>query len=140
MVGLAPSASAVKTLVAEAGIESEILQRFLARSARIAAWPLTKQVAHKLRARIDELLSVGTSSEPGNDNHGDWGMVPPFLGLIVVSVPQPARISAEGDDLASFEELLSEYTPGMRADWNYGGNTLHFYGAGNRVIRMATER
>ena len=38
MVGLAPAASAVKTLVAEAGIESEILQRFLARSARIAAW------------------------------------------------------------------------------------------------------
>ena len=38
MVGLAPAASAVKTLLAEAGIESEILQRFLARSARIAAW------------------------------------------------------------------------------------------------------
>ena len=63
MVGLAPAASAVKTLVAEAGIESEILQRFLAQSARIAAWPHTKQVAHKLRARIDELLSADTSSE-----------------------------------------------------------------------------
>ena len=37
MVGLAPSASAVKTLVEEAGIESEILQRLLARSAGIAA-------------------------------------------------------------------------------------------------------
>ena len=36
MVGLAPSASAMKTLVAEAGIESEILQGFLARSAGIA--------------------------------------------------------------------------------------------------------
>ncbi len=36
MLGLAPSASAVKTLVEEAGIESEILQRFLTRSARIA--------------------------------------------------------------------------------------------------------
>ena len=68
MVGLAPaaSASAVKTLVAEARIESEILQRFLARSARIAAWPLTKQVAHKLRARIDELLSPDTSSTPSH--------------------------------------------------------------------------
>ena len=63
MVGLAPAASAVKTLVVEAGIESEILQRFLARSARIAAWPLTKQVAHKLHARIDELLSADTSTE-----------------------------------------------------------------------------
>ena len=55
MLGLTPAASAMKTLVAEAGIESEILQRFLARSARIAAWPLTKLGVRKLCARIDEL-------------------------------------------------------------------------------------
>ena len=65
--------------------------------------------------------------EPGSDNHGDWGMVPSSLGLIVVSVPQPAGKSAEGDELASFEKLLSEHPPGMCADWNYGGNTLLFY-------------
>ena len=53
----------MKRLVAEAGIESEILQRFLARSAGIAAWPLKKRGARKLRARIDELLSADTSSE-----------------------------------------------------------------------------
>ena len=55
MVGLAPSASAVKPLLAEAGIESEILQRFLARRAGFATWPLTKLVVRKLCARIDEL-------------------------------------------------------------------------------------
>lgn len=70
--------------------------------------------------------------EPGDDNHGDWGVVPSSLGLIVVSVPQPAGISAEGEDLASFEKLLSEHSPGMRADWMYGGNTLLFYGAGEQ--------
>ena len=66
MIGLAPAASAVKTLVAEAGIESEILQRFLARSARIAAWPLTKQVAHKLRARSlrERILLDGEAQRP----------------------------------------------------------------------------
>ena len=63
MVGLAPSASAVKPLLAEAGIESEILQRFLSRSAGIATWLLKKRGARKLRARIDELFSVDTSSE-----------------------------------------------------------------------------
>ena len=63
MVDLAPSASAVNPLLAEAGIQSGILQRFLARSAGIAVWPLTKRCARKLRARIDELLSVDTSSE-----------------------------------------------------------------------------
>ena len=70
--------------------------------------------------------------EPGNDNHGDWGLVPFSLGLIVVSVPQPAGTSAEGEDLASFEKLLSEHPPAMRADWMYGGNTLLFYGAGEK--------
>ena len=63
MVSLAPSASAVKTLIAKAVIESEILQRFLARSAGIATWPLKKRGARELRARIDKLLSVDTSSE-----------------------------------------------------------------------------
>lgn len=70
--------------------------------------------------------------EPGNDNHGDWGVVPSSLGLCVVSVPQPAGISAEGEDLASFEKLLSEHPPALRADWMYGGNTLLFYGAGEQ--------
>ena len=70
--------------------------------------------------------------EPGNDNHGDWGVVPSSLGLCVVSVPQPAGRSAEGEDLASFEKLLSEHPPAMRADWMYGGNTLLFYVAGEQ--------
>ena len=42
--GLAPSASAVKTLGTEAGIESETLQRFLARNAGVAGGRLTKKV------------------------------------------------------------------------------------------------
>ena len=70
--------------------------------------------------------------EPGKDNHGDWGVVPSSLGLIVVSVPQPAGISAEGDDLVSFEKLLSEHPSGMCVDWKYGGNTLLFYGVGEQ--------
>ena len=65
--------------------------------------------------------------EPGKDNHGEWGLIPSSLGLIVVSVPQPAGKSAEGDDLKAFEKPLSDHPPGMCADWNYGGNTLLFY-------------
>ena len=70
--------------------------------------------------------------DPGSDNHGDWGVVPSSLGLIVVSVPQPAGISAEGEDLAAFEKLRCEHPPGMCADWMYGGNTLLFYGVGEQ--------
>ena len=73
-----------------------------------------------------------SAREPGNDNRGDWGVVPSSLGLCVVSVPQPAGISAEGEALASFEKLLSEHPPAIRADWMYGGNTLLIYGAGEQ--------
>ncbi len=52
MIGLAPSASAVKTLAAEAGIESETLQRFLARNAGVAEGRLTKKSAKALRGKF----------------------------------------------------------------------------------------
>ena len=50
MMGLAPSASAVKTLGTEAGIESETLQRFLARNAGVAEGRLTKKGEKEMRA------------------------------------------------------------------------------------------
>ena len=49
MIGLAPSASAVKTLEAEAGIESETLQRFVARNAGVAEGRLTRKGAKAMR-------------------------------------------------------------------------------------------
>ncbi|MDE0379685.1 MAG: relaxase domain-containing protein, partial [Rhodospirillales bacterium] len=42
MLGLAPSASAAQTLASEAGIETETLQRFLARNAGVAEGRLTR--------------------------------------------------------------------------------------------------
>ena len=49
MMGLAPSASAVKTLSTEAGIQSETLQLFLARNAGIAEGRLTRKGAREMR-------------------------------------------------------------------------------------------
>ena len=48
--GLAPSASAARTLEAEAGIESQTLQGFLARNADVAQGRLTRKVQKQLRA------------------------------------------------------------------------------------------
>ena len=48
--GLAPSASAARTLEAEAGIESQTLQRFLARNADVAQGRLKRKVQKQLRA------------------------------------------------------------------------------------------
>ncbi len=58
MIGLAPSASAVKTLAAEAGIESETLQRFLARNAGVAEGRLTKKGAKTLRKAFSKSVLV----------------------------------------------------------------------------------
>ncbi len=58
MVGLAPSASAVKTLASEAGIESETLQRFLARNAGVAEGRLTEKGEQAMRAAFDRTILV----------------------------------------------------------------------------------
>ena len=58
MMGLAPSASAVQTLAAESGIESETLQRFLARNAGVAEGRLTKKGAREMRATFAKTVLV----------------------------------------------------------------------------------
>ncbi len=58
MAGLAPSASAVQTLASEAGIESETLQRFLARNAGVAEGRLTARGAKEMRAAFAKTVLV----------------------------------------------------------------------------------
>ena len=56
--GLAPSASAARTLERESGIESETLQRFLARHAGIAEGRGTAREHHNLRGKFSKTLLV----------------------------------------------------------------------------------
>ena len=56
--GLAPSASAARTLEAEAGIESQTLQRFLARNAGVADGRLTRVGEKKMRAAYGKTALV----------------------------------------------------------------------------------
>ena len=58
VIGLAPSASAVQTLASEAGIESETLQRFLARNAGVAEGRLTTKGAKEMRAAFAKTILV----------------------------------------------------------------------------------
>ena len=58
MIGLAPSASAAQTLAAEAGIEAETLQRFLARNAGVAEGRLTEEGAKTMRAAFAKTILV----------------------------------------------------------------------------------
>ena len=58
VIGLAPSASAARTLGAEAGIESETLQRFLARNAGVAEGRLTARGEREMRAAFRKTVLV----------------------------------------------------------------------------------
>ena len=58
MLGLAPSASAVKTLSTEAGIESETLQGFLARNAGVAEGRLSRTGARDMRNAFSKTVLV----------------------------------------------------------------------------------
>ncbi len=58
VIGLAPSASAARTLGAEAGIESETLQRFLARNAGVAEERLTARGEREMRAAFRKTVLV----------------------------------------------------------------------------------
>ena len=58
MIGLAPSASAVQTLAAESGMQSETLQRFLARNAGVAEGRLTKKGQKTMRAAFRKTVLV----------------------------------------------------------------------------------
>ena len=56
--GLAPSASAAQTLAAESGIESETLQRFVARNSGVAAGRLTEKGQREMRAAFKKTVLV----------------------------------------------------------------------------------
>ena len=56
--GLAPSASAARTLAGEAGIESETLQLFLARNAGVAEGRLTRKGERDMRAAYRKTVLV----------------------------------------------------------------------------------
>ena len=58
MAGLAPSASAARTLGSESGIRSETLQRFLARNAGVAEGRLTGKGARDMRAAFAKTILV----------------------------------------------------------------------------------
>ena len=58
MTGLAPSASAARTLASEAGIATETLQMFLARNAGVAEGRLTRKGARTMRAAFAKTILV----------------------------------------------------------------------------------
>ena len=129
MLGLAPSASAVKTLAAEAGIESETLQRFLARNAGVAEGRLTKKGAKEMRAAFAKtILVVDEGSLASTVQARDLLRIAneiriPRVVLVgdakqldAVDAGKPfAQLQAAGMRTATMDEIMRQRDPALKA-------------------------
>ncbi len=128
MVGLAPSASAVKTLASEAGIESETLQRFLARNAGAAEGRLTEKGERAMRAAFaGTILVVDEGSLASTVQARDLLRVAnafriPRVVLVgdakqldAVDAGKPfAQLQAAGMKTAVMDEIMRQRDPALR--------------------------
>ena len=69
------------------------------------------------------------SRDPGNDQHGDWGLIPASVGLIVIRDTQHVAWDEHHADREEFSRFKATRPPGCAASWMYGGQTLLFYRA-----------
>ena len=70
------------------------------------------------------------SRDPGKDQHGDWGLVPSSVGLVVLRVAQFVARAKSGELREEFLQFKEERRPLYCTSWMYGGNVLLFYRVG----------
>ena len=128
MAGLAPSASAVQTLASEAGIESETLQRFLARNAGVAEGRLTRKGAREMRAAfaktilvVDEGSLASTVQARDLLRIGNALRIPRVVlvgdakQLDAVDAGKPfAQLQAAGMQTATMDEIMRQRDPVLK--------------------------
>lgn len=82
-------------------------------------------------ARLERLgadVAEGSKANVKN-NHGSWGLVPASLGLVVVQVPQGARLGTGQSELSSYTRWKQARPAVYSTSWMYGGSELLFYRA-----------
>ena len=128
MVGLAPSASAVQTLAAEAGIHSQTLQGFLARHAGVTGGRLTRRGAREMRAAfaktilvVDEGSLASTVQARDLLRIADELRIPRVVlvgdakQLDAVDAGKPfAQLQAAGMQTAVMDEILRQRDPALK--------------------------
>ena len=127
--GLAPSASAARTLEGEAGIGSETLQRFLARYAGVAEGRMTKKGAKDMRAQfaktalvVDEGSLASTVQARNLLRIADALRIPRVVlvgdakQLDAVDAGKPfAQLQAAGMKTAVMDEIMRQRDPALKA-------------------------
>ena len=128
MIGLAPSASAVQTLASEAGIESETLQRFLARNAGVAEGRLSRKGAREMRVALAKtILVVDEGSLASTVQARDLLRIAGALRiprvvlvgdakqLDAVDAGKPfAQLQAAGMQTATMDEIMRQRDPALK--------------------------
>ena len=76
--------------------------------------------------RLGADLSKG-GGDRDSDNHGEWGLVPSSLGLVVVMVLQANGMGFGGEEVETVTDFKRLKPTGFIVDWMYGGNSLLFY-------------
>lgn len=95
--------------------------------------------AYKFYSGSNRLKRLGADlndqgGERDNDNHGEWGLVPSSLGLVVVMVLQADGKGLGGRELETFTEFKLLHPTSFVVDWAYGGSTLLFYRDGGLMF------
>ena len=128
MAGLAPSASAARTLVSEAGIPTETLQMFLARNAGVAEGRLAKKGAREMRAAfaktilvVDEGSLASTVQARGLLRIAAELRIPRVVlvgdakQLDAVDAGKPfAQLQAAGMQTATMDEIMRQRDPALK--------------------------
>ena len=90
--------------------------------------------AYTFFSGAERLMRRGADVQRGSrepkDTHGDWGLAPSSLGLIVIQVAQRVATDDSGADRDVFRRFKAARPPGYCASWMYGGKRLLFYCAG----------
>ena len=81
------------------------------------------------------------SRDPGNDQHGDWGLVPSSVGLVVLRVAQFVAKTERGELRDEFRQFKEARPPLYCTSWMYGGNvfcSIEPAGSTPRMVRPSS--
>ena len=92
--------------------------------ALLEAYRITSGV-ERLRHRGADIQ--GNSRDQGAGSHGEWGLVPASLGLVVVAVPQSVALDSAGQETALFSDFTASHPTALQVSWMHGGSRLLFY-------------
>ena len=92
--------------------------------ALLEAYRITSGV-ERLRRRGADIQ--GNSRDDGTGSHGDWGLVPASLGLVVVAAPQSVALDSGGQETELFTVFTASHPTSLQVSWMHGGSRLLFY-------------